>query len=207
MKKLLLLYILVPLGIHAQTFTICGFNWDTIYIGTDNLIRFNNINCNPLKYDIVPEVTSKYKDSVLNILPSSQKKYRLSIYNGKNAPIVFTLYSQRITLDIKCLANTLVPTDTKVIKKEVAKQLRGVKPIVNCPWLREACVILGFNFRIERNKEIIYVEEITGWQLSSNSKTALQKITKGSTIIFENINWNCPGDDAGGQTDIVLEIE
>ncbi|MBK9959766.1 MAG: hypothetical protein IPP06_00020 [Saprospiraceae bacterium] len=42
---------------------------------------------------------------------------------------------------------------------------------------------------------------------SSNSKTALQKITKGSTIIFENINWNCPGDDAGGQTDIVLEIE
>lgn len=73
--------------------------------------------------------------------------------------------------------------------------------------MREACVILGFNFRIERNKEIIYVEEITGWQLSSNSKTALQKITKGSTIIFENINWNCPGDDAGGQTDIVLEIE
>lgn len=72
-EKLLLLYILVPLGIHAQTFTICGFNWDTIYIGTDNLIRFNNINCNPLKYDIVPEVTSKYKDSVLNILPSSQK--------------------------------------------------------------------------------------------------------------------------------------
>lgn len=207
MIKLLLLYILVPLSIHAQTFTICGFNWDTIYIGTDNLIRFNNINCNPLKYDIVPEVTSKYNDSVLNILPSSQKKYRLSIYNGKNAPIVFTLYSQRITLDIKCLANTLVPTDTKVIKKEVAKQLRGVKPIVNCPWLREACVILGFNFRIERNKEIIYVEEITGWQLSSNSKTALQKITKGSTIIFENINWKCPGDDAGGQTDIVLEIE
>jgi hypothetical protein len=197
---------LLPSWLIAQSFTIESFKWDTIYLGEENELLFNQIDCKNFKYSIFPEVTSKLDGCKLKVIPyKSDITYELTVQDGKLDPIIFKLYSQRLTLEVVCLANTPLSIKTDSITSKVGKAIRGVISIVNCPW--QSCEILGYNFRIERNGEILHAEDINGWELSTKAKTELQKITRGERILFGNIQWKCPGDDANGSKDIALTIK
>lgn len=194
--------------LNSQTFTIEGLVWDTIYMGINNRINLSNVTCENLKYEISPKINTKKDGCEIEVFPVKPDiNYTLSVSDGSGAKHVISLYSQRVTLEIACLANKLLPGQIESLKPEVAKQLRGIQTIVNCPWIRDECKILGYNFRIEKNGDVIYVEDTPGWQLSTGAKSALQNISKGMTIIFDNVKWKTHGDCGGGQTDITLQVE
>jgi hypothetical protein len=202
----LFLLSLLPSSLIAQSFTIEGFKWDTIYLGEENELLFNQIDCKNFKYSILPEVTSKLDGCRLKVIPyKSDIIYEIIVQDGQLDPIIFKLFSQRLTLEVVCLANTPLSVKTDSITTKVGKAIRGIISIVNCPWL--PCEIFGYNFRIERNGVVKFSEDIKGWALSSNAKAQLQKITSGESIVFDDIYWKCPGDDANGIKDIKLRIK
>ena len=180
----------------AQSYTIQGLTWDTIYVGVDNKIELTGLNCSNLKIDIQPYATYKLDGCTLTIMPSlANKEHVITITAQGKSPFKINLHSARTTLNVLSLANKLIPVGVENISISSAKELRGVKPVVNCPWMREACRVLGYSLIIWSGSEVIYVEEIKGWQLSDKAKAELQRIRSGSTITFDNIKTKCPGDD------------
>jgi hypothetical protein len=196
----------LPIWLNSQTFTIQGIQWDTIYIGVDNKLLLEQIDCSNIEYSIKPSLGHKLDSCTLTLMPySANVIYELTIQERNKQPITFNLFSQRLTHEVRCLGNNPLTSNAQRITPKLATEIRGVMSIVNCPWNK--CRILGYDFRIERNGEILFAEEIKGWELTSNAKERVKSINSGELIVFDDIKWKCPGDDANGYTDIIIRIE
>ncbi len=193
---------------NSQSFRINGFVWDTIYNLDDNKIELNGFECNKIKYRVQPDARIRLEGCILSIYPYHiDTTYQITINSDDKKQFVIKLYSQRGTVKVLSIANKLISTESETIPLQLAKQLRGVRAVVDCPWLRDACKILGYSFMLKKGNEIVYIEEISNWQLSGKAKTELQSARQGTAIIFEHIHTKCPGDDAEGFSDIKFIIK